>query len=62
MASIHDYLRLSPSAEKVIEVYANPDDFQKTYWSVSELELSSILRHYIVNNVPFAFSGFPILH
>ena len=62
MNDIRDYIRLSDSASEVKQIFANPEDFKKFYSSINSNEEESLLRHFIVNNVPFAFKDKPMLY
>lgn len=62
MNDIRDYIRLSESATKVKQIFSNPEDFKKFYLSINANEEESLLRHFIVNNVPFVFKEKPMLY
>jgi hypothetical protein len=62
MNDIRDYIRLSDSASGVRQIFANPEDFKKFYLTINSNEEESLLRHFIVNNVPFVFKEKPMLY
>jgi hypothetical protein len=62
MADIRDYITLSKTASSIVDTYSIPDGFKEFYKKVSSNEKKSLLRHFIVNNVPFAFKTKPILY
>jgi len=61
MDKIGDYTRLSAAALAIKGIYANPKEFLENYRTIEENEKKSYLRHYIINNSPYAFRANPIL-
>jgi hypothetical protein len=61
MANLLDYIQLSEPALGVKEIYTLPQEFSDNYKSIFETERVSFLRHYIINNKPFAFDEKPLL-
>lgn len=62
MADIRDYINLSKTAVSINSSYSVPADFKKYYNSIDDKEKKSLIRHFIVNNIPFAFKEKPILY
>lgn len=62
MNDIRDYIRLSDSAIEIKQIFANSEDFKKFYLTVKDNEEESLLRHFIVNNIPFVFKEKPMLY
>lgn len=62
MADIRDYITLSKIATEISSTYSIPDDFKSYYKSIDYKEKKSLVRHFIVNNIPFAFKEKPMLY
>lgn len=62
MVDIRDYISLSKKAISIKETVALPNDFKDYYNGVYKPEQVSVVRHFVINNVPFAFSNKPILY
>lgn len=62
MNDIRDYIQLSESANNVKRVFIKPEDFKDIYFNINANEEESLLRHFIINNIPFAFKDKPILY
>ena len=62
MANIRDYIFISAPASTINEIYSDPQNFTKKYWEIKIQERSSFIRHFIVNNKPFAFKDHAILY
>ncbi len=62
MVNILNYFNLSEPSERITNIYATPDDFKDFYHAISENEKRSVIRHFIINNVPYAFKEKPILY
>lgn len=62
MVDIRNYSKLTHTAASIIDLYANPNDFKNYYRNVSGNEVKSLVRHFIVNNKPFAFKDRPMLY
>lgn len=62
MNDIRDYISLSDSANKIKQTFATPEDFKNFYVEVYSNEEESLLRHFIVNNIPYAFKDKPMLY
>lgn len=62
MVNIIDYIKLSPKAKSVTDLYTTPELFLKNYFELEELEQKSYIHHIIINNVRFAFKENPLLY
>ncbi len=62
MADIRDYITLSKTATAITSAYLIPADFKSYYNSIDYKEKKSLVRHFIVNNIPFAFKDKPMLY
>lgn len=62
MVDIRDYLNLSKTASSITNSFSVPTDFKSYYKTIGNNERRSLVRHFIVNNVPFAFKDKPILY
>lgn len=62
MADIRDYLKLSKIAQSVVDIYAEPKEFAENYKNILGKEIKSYLRHYLINNKPFAFANTPLIY
>ncbi len=62
MVDIRDYINLSKAAISIDSSYSAPSEFKNYYNSIDEKEKKSLVRHFIVNNIPFAFKDKPILY
>ncbi len=62
MVNILDYINLSETSDRISNVYATPIDFKDFYNLTSDSEKRSIIRHFIINNVPYAFKDKPVLY
>lgn len=62
MVDIRDYINLSETANSINSSYSVPADFKDYYNNIDNNEKKSLVRHFIVNNIPFAFKDKPILY
>jgi len=62
MVDIRNYSKLTHTATSIVDLFANPNDFKNYYRNVSSNEVKSLVRHFIVNNKPFAFNEKPMLY
>lgn len=62
MVDIRDYIILSKTANSISNTYLTPSDFKDYYNNIVDKEKKSLIRHFIVNNVPFAFKDKPLLY
>jgi hypothetical protein len=62
MIDIRDYIKLSTSAQSVAEIFTVPEGFKVYYENTTGNEKKSLIRHFIVNNVPFTFKDKPMLY
>ena len=62
MVDIRDYINLSETANSINNSYSVPADFKDYYNNIDNNEKKSLVRHFIVNNIPFAFKDKPILY
>lgn len=62
MVDIRNYITLSKTATSINSTYSVPADFKTYYNSIDYKEKKSLVRHFIVNNIPFAFKDKPILY
>ena len=62
MVDIRDYMTLSKTAISINSSYSVAADFKHYYNNIDDKEKKSLVRHFIVNNVPFAFKSKPILY
>lgn len=62
MVDIRNYIILSKTATAISSAYSVPADFKTYYNSVDIKEKKSLVRHFIVNNIPFVFKDKPILY
>ena len=62
MVDIRNYSKLTHTATAIVDLFANPNDFKNYYRNVSSNEVKSLVRHFIVNNKPFAFNDKPMLY
>lgn len=62
MVDIRDYINLSKTANSISNSFSVPGDFKEYYKTIGNNEKKSLVRHFIVNNSPFAFKDKPILY
>ena len=62
MDDIRNYITLSKTATSIRSSYTIPTDFRNSYNNIDDNEKKSFVRHFIVNNIPFAFRDKPILY
>lgn len=62
MIDIRNYITLSKTASAISNAYSVPADFKTYYNNIDYKERKSLVRHFIVNNIPFAFKDKPILY
>ncbi|WP_443946953.1 hypothetical protein ACJVDH_07545 [Pedobacter sp. AW1-32] len=62
MVDIRDYIVLSKIATSISSCYSIPDDFKNYYNQIDKSEKKSLIRHFVVNNIPFAFRDKPMLY
>jgi len=62
MVDIRDYINLSKTATSISNSFSVPADFKNYYKTIGSNEKKSLVRHFIVNNIPFAFKDKPILY
>jgi hypothetical protein len=62
MVDIRNYITLSKTASAISNPYSVPADFKTYYNSIDYKEKKSLVRHFIVNNIPFAFKDKPMLY
>jgi hypothetical protein len=62
MVDIRDYMTLSRTASSISSSYSDPIDFKNNYNQIDSNEKKSLVRHFIVNNIPFTFRDRPILY
>lgn len=62
MVDIRDYINLSKTASSINNSFSVPADFKNLYFNIGNKEKRSLVRHFIVNNVPYAFKDMPILY
>lgn len=62
MVDIRNYTKLTHTATSIVDLFANPNDFKNYYLNVSSNEVKSLVRHFIVNNKPYAFNEKPMLY
>lgn len=62
MVDIRNYIALSKTAASISGPYSVPSQFKDYYDSIDRKEKASLVRHFIVNNIPFAFKDKPILY
>jgi hypothetical protein len=62
MDDISVYMKLSKTANSINDSFTVPSDFKNFYETIGSNEVKSLVRHFIVNNVPFAFKNKPILY
>lgn len=62
MVDIRNYITLSKTANEICSAYSIPADFKTYYNSIDYTEKKSLVRHFIVNNIPFAFKEKPMLY
>jgi len=62
MPDIRDYINLSETASSICDIHTKSADFKSFYENVNELERQSLVRHFIVNNIPFVFKNKPLLY
>jgi hypothetical protein len=62
MVDIRNYITLSKTATAISNAYSIPTDFKNYYNTIDYREKKSLVRHFIVNNIPFAFKDKPILY
>lgn len=62
MVDIRNYINLSKTASLITSTYSIPTDFRNYYNNIDDNEKKSLVRHFIVNNIPFAFKEKPILY
>lgn len=61
MSNIHEYLKLSETANSIQSLFSSQGDLVLYYRNVQLRERKAVIRHFIVNNVPFVFRCKPIL-
>ena len=62
MVDIRDYIYLSKTADSIDNSFSTPVAFKDYYQTVGSNEKNSLIRHFIVNNIPYAFKDKPILY
>jgi hypothetical protein len=62
MINIRNYIRLSTTAETIKEIFIESSEFSEKYRRIYTNEQKAFLRHFVVNNVPYAFRDYPILY
>jgi hypothetical protein len=62
MVDIRNYITLSKTASAIINPYSVAADFKTYYNSIDYKEKKSLVRHFIINNIPFAFKDKPMLY
>lgn len=62
MVDIRDYINLSETATSIKSCFSVPADFKFYFNGIKTNEKNALIRHFIVNNLPFAFKGKPILY
>ncbi|RYX87028.1 hypothetical protein EON73_02255 [bacterium] len=62
MVNILDYINLSKTSNEIVNVYSTSNQFRDYYYAVSDSEKRSIIRHFIINNVPHVFKEKPVLY
>lgn len=62
MVDIRNYTKLTYSATSIVDLYSVSKDFKNYYRNVGSNEINSLVRHFIVNNKPFAFRDKPMLY
>lgn len=62
MVDIRNYSKLTHTAASIVDLFTNPNEFKNYYRNVSSNEVKSLIRHFIVNNKPFAFTDKPMLY
>lgn len=62
MVDIRNYSKLTHAATSIVDLFANPNDFRTYYRNISSNEVKSLIRHFIVNNKPYAFREKPMLY
>jgi hypothetical protein len=62
MVDIRNYLKMSSTAKSIVDVYSCPEDFLSNYRKILEKEKKSYLRHFIINNQPYAFNKSPLIY
>lgn len=62
MVDIRNYTKLTYTATSIVDLYSVSKDFKNYYRNVGSNEINSLVRHFIVNNKPFAFKDKPMLY
>lgn len=62
MVDIRNYSRLSHTAISIVDLFATPKEFLNYYRNVNSIENKALIRHFIVNNMPYAFKEKPLLY
>jgi hypothetical protein len=62
MSDIRNYVKLTYAANSIVSFFSLSDDFRSYYSTIGENEKKSLIRHFIINNVPYAFRNKPILY
>lgn len=62
MSNIKLYLKLTPEALSVKNIYEESENFKDTYRTLASIELSSYIRHIFVDNTPYMFREMPLLY
>jgi hypothetical protein len=62
MADIRKYIVLSKSSQSIVNIFSDSNKFKEYYDKAYNNEKNSIIKHFIVNNIPFAFRDRPILY
>ena len=62
MVDIRNYTKLTYTAASIVDLFSVSNDFKNYYRNVGGNEVNSLIRHFIVNNKPFAFKDKPILY
>ncbi|RWZ83844.1 MAG: hypothetical protein EO766_17570 [Hydrotalea sp. AMD] len=62
MVDITNYIKLTHTATSIVDLFSVSKDFKRYYRNVGGNEINSLIRHFIVNNKPFAFKDKPMLY
>ncbi|MGI4899565.1 MAG: hypothetical protein ACRYFT_13430 [Janthinobacterium lividum] len=62
MVNILNYINLSEASNGIVNVYSTSTEFRDYYYAISDSEKISIIRHFIINNIPYAFKEKPVLY
>lgn len=62
MNEIRNYIALSKTAININGTFSHASQFKEFYDSIEDCERKSLISHFIINNIPYAFKDKPMLY